>query len=192
MWDEEDLMIGDEAFDRERDKALQGQAASATRQPRIEFAEDEPLRLQIVAYGPAASQGSKTPIKNKIGQIVGSRESSKRSRPWRQDVQALMLEVVPEGFQPIDEAVTVRLAIYLSRPNSHFGSGKNSNILKSNAPRFPPTGLDIDKVQRAVGDAMKGIWLKDDARISRWRAMRFYCGPGEPGRTVITCEIRTS
>jgi len=155
---------------------------------RILFAEDEPLRLTMEILGPAATQGSKTPIRNKFGQIVGSRESSKRSRPWRQDVRAMMEAARPEGFLPWDEAVTMSLTIYMRRPKAHFDS---KGRLKQSAPPFPPNGLDIDKVQRCIGDAAKGIWITDDRRISKWHdPQRFYCAPGEVERTVITCELR--
>jgi Holliday junction resolvase RusA-like endonuclease len=156
---------------------------------RILFAEPDPLRLTVTVLGPAATQGSKTPIRNKIGQAVGSRESSKRSRPWRQDVRGMMADARPEVFFPLDEAVTMTLTVYVSRPRSHFNS---KGYLKANAPPFPPSGLDLDKIQRAVGDAAQGIWITNDSRISRWESQRLYCyqALGEVERTVITCELR--
>ncbi len=154
---------------------------------RILFADPEPLKLTVEILGPAATQGSKTPIRNKAGIIVGSRESSKRSRPWRQDLRALMVEALPTMFDLLDEAVQMTLTVYVQRPKAHFTS---KGYLKTNAPAFPPSGLDLDKIQRAVGDAAQGIWLTNDSRISRWVSERFYCGPGEVERTVITCELR--
>lgn len=195
MWDERDLERGDLRFDSERDAELQAHAAGPPASgSRILFAEPEPLRLSVNVLGPAATQGSKTPIRNRVGAIVGSRESSKRSRPWRQDVRALMLAAVPEDFSPLDEAVKMTLTVYVPRPKAHYRAGRlrHNAMLKPNAPPFPPSGLDLDKIQRAVGDAAQGIWITNDSRISRWASERFYCVLGEVERTVITCEIRTS
>ena len=154
---------------------------------------EQPLVLSVTVLGPAASQGSKTPIRNKQGQAVGSRESSKKVKPWRQDVKALMVEELERtslsydgdhSFTLWDEAVFVALRIYVLRPKGHFNS---KGQLKPTAPQYPPSGLDVDKVQRAVGDAMKGIWVRDDARISKWDSERLY---DERERTVITAQLR--
>src|SRR5690242_20272019 len=77
-------------------------------------------RLEIVAFGKPASQGSKTPIRNKAGRVVGMREDNPKARPWRQDVRALMVEALPTMFDLLDDAVTMTLAVYLQRPKAHY------------------------------------------------------------------------
>lgn len=151
---------------------------------------DPPITVTVI--GPAASQGSKTPIYNKLHQVVGMREDNKNVKPWRKRVAKAMVAARPNGFQPWDRAVKVWLKIYVRRPLAHFGTGRNANTLKATAPVYPLSGLDVDKVQRAVGDSGTGILWKDDARISAWDSERLYCGPGEPERVVIVAVARES
>jgi hypothetical protein len=159
----------------------------------IRYQQEEDTRLGILrveVLGPAATAGSKTLIRNTAGKVVGTRDSNKRSYPWRQDMRAMMVDARSPGFAPWDVAVEATLTLYVLRPKSHYGTGARCERLKANAPEFPPTGLDLDKVARCCGDAMKGIWLKDDARISKWTIERLYCLDGEVERTVITCKVR--
>lgn len=146
--------------------------------------------LSVVILGKAATQGSKTPIRNKAGQVVGMREDNPKSRPWRQDVAKTMLAARPEGFRVWDEAVAVEVTIYVPRPKSHFGTGRNAGILKDDAPQFPPNGLDCDKVMRAIGDAGTTVWWRDDSRISKITVERLYCKGEKPERTEIRATPR--
>ncbi|WP_180345566.1 RusA family crossover junction endodeoxyribonuclease [Brevibacterium sediminis] len=60
------------------------------------------------------------------------------------------------GWEPLDEPVEVAASFWLPRPAN---------------PRLEhaATGLDVDKLQRAAGDALeKSGVLKNDARIVRW------------------------
>lgn len=145
--------------------------------------------LQVTIFGPAATQGSKTAIRNKQGRVVGSRESSKRIGPWRQDLRELMIRQRPVGFSIWDEAVTLEIRLWVNRPKGHFGTGKNGNMLKPSAPVYPGAGLDIDKVSRAIFDAGQGIWWSNDSRISDLTVQRRYCENGDAERTEITATL---
>ena len=65
-------------------------------------------------------------------------------------------------WEPLDTPVEVHATFYLQRPKK---------------PRLDhaATGLDLDKLQRCVGDALErsGV-LKNDARIVRWRAEKHW------------------
>jgi crossover junction endodeoxyribonuclease RusA len=79
---------------------------------------------------------------------------------------------------PIDQPVTVEAVFHLDRPKR---------------PRFniPATKPDLDKLQRAVGDALcpknKAMRvLAEDSRIIEWRSVKRYTNPLSrmPGVTV--------
>jgi len=67
-------------------------------------------------------------------------------------------------------AAIVKATYHVKRPQSHYD--KNGEV-KKKAPIFPAkrTGGDLDKLQRATGDAIEisGL-IKDDAQIIQWVA----------------------
>jgi Holliday junction resolvase RusA-like endonuclease len=91
--------------------------------------------------------------------------------PWRERIAAAAIKWVknsPDGgevadeHQPIDVVVTWSL----ERPAGHWGTGRNADTLKPSAPAYPATGLDIDKLQRAVFDALQqSKVIRNDAQI---------------------------
>lgn len=129
--------------------------------------------LRAVIYGSAGTQGSKCSFPHPITGKLITLESGKNSRDWRQSLIREMNNDQPEV--PFDDAVFCQVRVYVSRPISHYVSGKFIKGLKPNAPRYPKSGRDIDKVQRAIGDAAKiANWLKNDSRIARWDSLRLY------------------
>ena len=84
---------------------------------------------------------------------------------WRNHVQFMLEQWTGTwfgGWEPLDEPVEVHAKFYLQRPKK---------------PRLDhaATGLDLDKLQRCVGDALErsGV-LRNDARIIRWRAEKHW------------------
>lgn len=91
--------------------------------------------------------------------------------PWRERVAAAARKWVvnsPYGGEKADEHQPLDVAITwsLERPKSHWGTGRNADTLKPSAPAYPATGLDVDKLQRAVFDALQqsGV-IRNDAQI---------------------------
>lgn len=60
----------------------------------------------------------------------------------------------------------VRMIFYLERPAQHF-TGKNAarGTLRADVPLFPGRKPDVDKLVRAVLDALKGLAYEDDAAV---------------------------
>jgi Holliday junction resolvase RusA-like endonuclease len=71
--------------------------------------------------------------------------------------------VVADGL--LEGALLLEATFYRPRPASHFGSGRNAGVLKASAPPFPTVRPDTTKLLRAIEDALKGIWYRDDAQI---------------------------
>lgn len=142
--------------------------------------------LHIDVVGTPAPQGSKRAF------VVNGRpvmaESSKKVKPWRQDVKAAALEVIATlpGFQSIEGAVSVTAHFYLPRPQGHYGSGRNAGRLKDSAPAFPAVKPDLDKLLRSTMDALgeAGCW-RDDSRVVDVVAAKFYADAGPAGARLI-------
>lgn len=108
----------------------------------------------IIVYGEPAPQGSKKFVGMAGGHGVLI-ESSKKVKPWRQDVVAAAKEAM-QGFQTFDGALVVKMIFTLPKPAS---APKRKRIWPNKKP-------DVSKLARSTEDALVTAGaLKDDARI---------------------------
>ena len=131
--------------------------------------------VAFVVDGTPAPQGSKTIARNAAGK-AHVRESSRKLEPWR-DAVALRAREAMAGRPPLAAAVELDVAFVFARPPSQYGTGRNAGRLKPSAPIYRDKQPDLDKLVRAVGDALTGIVVVDDARIVELRARKFYGSP---------------
>lgn len=97
-----------------------------------------------------------------------------RTRPWKaavtaeaaNAVQAAGLETPAYDRRPVAVAITFPLP----RPKGHYGK---RGLLPS-APKYPATLPDLDKLVRAILDALTGIVWRDDAQVVALEAYKRY------------------
>lgn len=107
--------------------------------------------LRIVAHGTPASQGSK----NSYGKNLV--ESDKQLPAWRAAVKAAAKLAAGPNWQPIDHAVKITGQIRIRKPRT------------TKFQDYPAGPKDLDKMQRAIGDALESARiLTNDARIVHW------------------------
>ena len=136
------------------------------------------------ALGLPAPQGSKRHVGE--GRMV---ESSKRVKPWRRQVAAAYVD--HDFGDMLIGPVTLTVDFYLPRPKSHYGTGRNAGILKDSAPAEHLTMPDLDKLVRALGDALTRLAWRDDSQIVAWHAYKHYTTPEHPvGATITIRELR--
>ncbi len=125
----------------------------------------------ITVYGEAAPQGSKRPLGRhaQTGKTIMV-EQSKKVAPWRDDVKKAALEALQATDMPppMDGPLLARMIFTYPRPRSHYGTGRNSERLRPNAPERPCTVPDMSKLVRSTEDALKGLAWVDDARVSEY------------------------
>lgn len=65
---------------------------------------------------------------------------------------------------PTDQPVEIRLVFAFKRPKKHYHA---TGLVKDNAPgyAYPCKRGDVDKLARAVLDALTGVWIRDDAQV---------------------------
>lgn len=134
-----------------------------------------PANYRIVVYGSPAPQGSKkfVGMAGGHGMLV---ESSKKVKPWREDVKAAAL-LVRNGAQPLDGPLAVRMIFTVPKPAS---APKRRRL-------YPMRKPDVSKLARSTEDALTdaGIWT-DDARITEYtRLAKVY--PGEDPDALEAC-----
>ena len=139
--------------------------------------------FSVIVYGTAAPQGSKRHVGNGV-----MLESSKRLRPWRQDVRFAALEKRPPDWD-MTTPMRIGLVFWFPRPATHYGTRNGISYLKANAPIEPVSARigDIDKLQRAVFDALTGVAYLDDRQVVEVEARKAYLmGPDAAPYAHIT------
>lgn len=130
--------------------------------------------VTFIVPGKPAPQGSKRHVGRGI--LI---ESSREVGPWRERV-ALAAHNAMNGRTLLDGPIAVRLALTLPRP-------------KSAPKRTTPPAVkrpDIDKLARAILDAITGTVIHDDSQITYLRVTKRLADIGEtPGATIVVGAI---
>lgn len=160
-----------------------------------EWGDEQPVRLvdevatpaawlgSACVWGPAQTQGSKRGfVHPQLKRVVIVDDNDKALKSWRQEIVEAMIRRKPDN--PLDGSTAVSIVVYVPRPRVHY---RTNGELKPTAPKVPPAGRDIDKIARAIFDAMQiARWVTNDARISDLHMRRRYDdGIGE--RTWVWC-----
>ncbi|WP_269939037.1 RusA family crossover junction endodeoxyribonuclease [Arthrobacter sp. HY1533] len=129
------------------------------------------VRFGIWGTAPAP-QGSKSVTKKGI-----MFEANKNLKPWREIMVAHMKATVGPDWEPWSGPVQAVGIFYMPKPRT---------------TRFPvPMGKpDLDKLQRAVGDALtQARIISDDARIVHWNVQKQWALDGGPGLHLVLRQI---
>lgn len=106
----------------------------------------------------------------KMGNFVSTYDPSSEAK--EDFLYKSIVEQKPES--PIMGGLELELYFYMPRPKAHYGTGKNSEKLKSSAPKSHVSKPDIDNMIKFVGDALNGIYFKDDSQICKVKAFKMY------------------
>lgn len=93
--------------------------------------------------------------------------------PWRTDVAAAA-ELQRKPKAPKGQPVDLVLTFSLARPANHWGTGRNAAVLKPSAPQYPTVYPDLDKLVRAICDALTGTAYADDSQVVELMARKRY------------------
>ena len=120
-------------------------------------------QIKFVVYGKPAQMGSKKAFV-RGGRAIITDDNSEKRKQWANAVSTAAAEAM-RGRDLISSPVILRAVFYFRRPNSHYGSGRNSTTLKASSPELHSQTPDLDKLIRCLGDALTGIVFRDDALI---------------------------
>lgn len=149
--------------------------------------------VTLFVPGEPIPQGSVTPMRNrKTGAMFVKYAPAVVN--WRSvvtgaaiEAQAEWMHTHPEIEFPITGAVGVRLTFLLPRPKTQFGSGKNASRILPSAPQRPDRMPDLDKLVRAILDALTDarVW-NDDGQVVTAVCHKVYAGEGQRPGVEIT------
>jgi Holliday junction resolvase RusA-like endonuclease len=143
-------------------------------------------RLTFRVYGVALPKGNMRPLirENARGmKIAIATESNRSVKGWQQ----LIAEAASHALQQIPEAdramfaygVRIAVAFYLPRPKKWHKRGV-----------FVPhcTVPDVDKLARAVLDALQGVAYHDDKQVTELITGKYYAEVDGPAYADVTVE----
>ena len=132
--------------------------------------------VAFVVVGAPAPQGSKTARTTKAGGAYMHETGKATLEPWRAAVAARAREAMGDRA-PFAGPLELDVAFMFARPRSHYRTGRHAGELKPSAPIYCDKRPDLDKLLRAIGDAITGIVAVDDAAIVELRARKAYGSP---------------
>lgn len=129
----------------------------------------------IEVPGMARPQGSKRPMKLGDGRVI-LREMSSRLPEWRARVAEFAAKAAEGEFWEAHVPVALDLTFSFVRPKSHYGKRKGEPTLRQDAPAVPVGANvgDIDKLSRAVLDALSGVLYHDDRQVASLTVAKRY------------------
>lgn len=133
------------------------------------------MTVSFTVAGTPAPQGSKTRTR------YGMFESSKRVKPWRDLVHAAAVRAGDDAclLGPLTPPYRVEMRFLIAKPRTS----------RAKHPVAPTIG-DLDKLTRAVGDALTSAGLiEDDRHIIALTASKAWAVDENPGVTVRVTEI---
>lgn len=136
------------------------------------------FRLAFRVPGQAVPQGSKDATLNKhTGRVVLFDANMKELRAWRKAVATTAADARNRQLRPVyDGPVAVSINFVLRRPAS------------ASKTRLALTKPDIDKLQRAILDAITGVVITNDSRVVDSRVRKRLTRPGEKPHTDVLIE----
>jgi crossover junction endodeoxyribonuclease RusA len=142
------------------------------------------VSLHIVVVGTPRPQGSKRPLRNKHTGRIHLVESSQRLPDWRADIRSAAEKALANRFITglgitglWDAPLVVGIQFLLARPKNHYlpvNSRRDRPFLRDNAPKHPAGKPDLDKLIRAVLDALTGLVWRDDSQVVHVEAWKLY------------------
>lgn len=139
------------------------------------------MTLSFTVFGEAIPQGSAKAFQPRYkdgspaGRIIVTSDNP-RLRGWRQLVaESASAALEGTGWHAGVGAITLTATFYLPRPKV-LGTKTKPHL----------TRPDVDKLARAVGDALTGVCWHDDSQVVDLRVQKVYAGVGESPRAEIS------
>lgn len=125
-------------------------------------------------------QGSMYSPKGTTKMLHSKRGKGRTVAQWRKEAKECAF-LAMRRKKIIDGPVMGRVVFYLARP-----------VSRPNAV-FPDRKPDLDKLVRALGDALEGIVITQDSRIVHWHVWKLYAdhnpAGGVPCSAVTVSEV---
>jgi len=128
------------------------------------------------------------PIRKKDGSLTYRLIAESRCTDWIATVRH-EAKVAMKKHPPFQGPVSAHLEFRFPRPKSHYRGGKiDPDRLRKDASSFVIRRPDLDKLCRAVLDALTGVVWVDDALIAQLAAVK--CYDDAPGVLIVVSSAQ--
>lgn len=134
--------------------------------------------IYVEVAGRPQQRGSKQAFAGKNGGRPLMVDANKKSKPWMAAVAQAAAESI-NGQDLLFGPLRLTAKFKFKRPQSHFAKRKGGPVLKPDAPEHVTSTPDLDKLLRAIGDAMTGVVYGDDKQIAMVSAWKIYTESSE-------------
>lgn len=115
--------------------------------------------IEFFVEGVPRTKGSSFSFVNpKTGKVVYVHDN-KHLKKWTAAVRFGALE---KGCKPVAGPIYLTIVYFMPRPKSHY---MKAGCLKGDAPPFPISKPDVDKMERAILDSLSGVAYRDDSQV---------------------------
>lgn len=126
--------------------------------------------VAFTVHGMPVPQGSKRSFTLPSGRSVLVDSNHARLRSWRANVASAAAEAMSRHRLFLGP-IALKVEFGFPRPASHF---RRDGSLKPSAPAYHIQRPDIDKLMRALLDAMTGVVFRDDAQVFQSSEVRLW------------------
>ena len=88
--------------------------------------------------------------------------------------------------KPIEGPIEMFCEFVFDRPKSHYGTGKNSSMLKPSSPAYHTNRIDVDNLLKFCNDCLNTEAYKDDSQIVELTGLKRWADTGESAMTIIS------
>lgn len=120
--------------------------------------------IEAVVHALPKAMGSKVAGVTKDGRAYMRDQGTAKLRTFQAEMKSELRRVAPAFL--LAGPVSVGIRVKTLRPKSHYGTGRNAAVLRSDAPTWVFVKPDVDKLARAVLDCATGIIWRDDAQVA--------------------------
>lgn len=142
--------------------------------------------IEFHVEGDPVPQGS-TRAFQRGGRIVTTNDPSGRLERWRGDIRSAAKLVLPPTWEVLTGPVALGVTFHIRRPKSHYLPVTKSRpvpVLRPDAPMWHDQAPDLDKLYRAVMDALAVVVYGNDSQVSR------FINPGKVWAASPGADIR--
>lgn len=145
------------------------------------------MEIKFFVPGVPAPGGSKRGFYVKKIKRVVIAPDCQRTRSWMDSVKCFALDAYSK--KPLlNGPIRLEIEFRFLRPQGHYGTGKNEEVIKKSAPQYPIVKPDSVKVTRSTEDAMKGIVWRDDSQVVEHCIRKVYVDR-DPGAEITIKQI---
>lgn len=145
---------------------------------------DPATKGSVTAYVPKRKDGSLVTRPDGSPMVVKHDDTGRKGKSWSAAVASTAFEAMIDADVPMvrDLPLVIEVDFYQPRAKGHFRTGRNAHLLKPDAPAAPNKRPDVDKLLRAILDALKNVVYADDGQVASVIARKNF---GEPARAEV-------